>query len=77
LCQSEKGVFEVNRLKSLLWDRFLAERDAYLRLVREKEEAKTELLKVAERLDLLHRLLALEGKKAELPADLPRRKKIA
>ncbi|MGB8988256.1 MAG: hypothetical protein WCC37_16760 [Candidatus Sulfotelmatobacter sp.] len=65
-----------NSFKGLLWKQFAAERDNYLKIVREVERTKGEIAKTGERLELLSRLLALEGKTVTLPTEvvIPKRK---
>jgi hypothetical protein len=59
-----------SKFRRLMWKRFIAERDGYLDLLREVEEARAQIIKSAERIRIFRKLLALEGKYVDLPSDL-------
>jgi hypothetical protein len=52
---------------SKLLDQFKRQRESYLWLIAEVEKTKAEIQKTLERLDLLRRLLALDGKNVPVP----------
>jgi hypothetical protein len=60
----------VDRLSTALWSQFKIQRDEYLSLLREAEEAKAQVNKSAERIRLLRKLLALEGMQVGVPTEL-------
>ncbi|MGA7851087.1 MAG: hypothetical protein WCA13_18450 [Terriglobales bacterium] len=54
----------------IMQKRFNIQRDDYLRLVGKARQAMAEAVKTAERLELLRKLLELEGKQVQLPPEL-------
>jgi hypothetical protein len=60
----------MHSLIELMWKQFKAQQSTYLHLRKEVDATRAEMAKVAERLELLRRLLALEGKEVELPPEL-------
>lgn len=65
----------MDNFSHLLWEQFKAVKEQYLGLREEKRRMEQERQKVVERLDLLRKLLALEGKKVDLPENLVTDKK--
>lgn len=57
----------MDKFAHLLWDQFKAVKEQYLTLREDQKRTEQERQKVLERLDLLRKLLALEGEKVELP----------
>lgn len=60
----------MNSLIGLMSEQFRLQRDEYLRILNEMNQAKAEMAKAEERLKLMHRLLELDGKTVELPPEI-------
>jgi hypothetical protein len=68
---STKVEFTVdNKLTLLMFKQFEEQKDEYLGLLRDIEQTKTALATSAERLTLLQRLLALDGRHVALPNEV-------
>jgi hypothetical protein len=63
-------VFEVRNFTKLMWKQFIAQQDDFFRLRKEVDITKAEIAKISERMDLLRRLLALEGKEVKIPPEV-------
>jgi hypothetical protein len=54
-----------------LFSQFKRQRESYFWLMAEVEKTKAQIEKTVERLDLLRKLLALDGKKVPMPEPIP------
>jgi hypothetical protein len=60
----------MNSLLKLMLKQFVAQQHAYFQLMKEVDGTRAEIAKVSERMELLSRLLALDGKKVLMPESL-------
>jgi len=67
----------MHKLSTVLLSQFESQRDEYLSLLREAGEAKARVAKSAERIRLLRKLLALEGRQVDVPIELEDEERLA